>query len=355
MFFSASPDPQSLLELNCLVLGDQRNHIFPVKIAETESVGSLKKAIKEEKRPLFNHIAADALELWNVSEPIDQHLENNLEKANFHEKESLSPVDKLSKIFPNLPVEGCLHIVVWCPEDGKLRDSFCSDPVSLISENPEHGEQRDAVSSLQDRRMNLCEKRYQAPSSEGHFDTFRKEQAKEGRKIHCGRPIRLDRGVPASLFDETLSQFQYDLAHCVPTPADIRCFARLRRQLTEIFEKEIDRQTKLIEILREENIIPRGGNLNPNTIGKYTTDGDVRTTTPCCYGDFLYFVQEIKNEFSTGKAEPYMEAIHYWWAHIRQHIERTTSQVRDRLNFPAILLVHAGVLQFSLLLFNLTL
>ncbi|KAE9392036.1 hypothetical protein BT96DRAFT_944949 [Gymnopus androsaceus JB14] len=148
--------------------------------------------------------------------------------------------------------------------------------------------------------------------------------------------------IPASLFDETLSQFQYDLTHCVPTPADIRCFARLRRQLTEIFEKEIDRQTKLIEILREENIIPRGGNLNPNTIGKYTTDGDVRTTTPCCYGDFLYFVQEIKNEFSTGKAEPYMEAIHYWWAHIRQHIERKTSQVRDRLNFPAILLVHAG-------------
>ncbi|KAE9386907.1 hypothetical protein BT96DRAFT_803069, partial [Gymnopus androsaceus JB14] len=72
------------------------------------------------------------------------------------------------------------------------------------------------------------------------------------------------------------------------------------------------------------------------------TDGDIRTTTPCCYGDFLYFVQEIKNEFSTGKAEPYMEAIHYWWAHIRQHIERKTSQVRDRLNFPAILLVHAG-------------
>ncbi|KAE9386906.1 hypothetical protein BT96DRAFT_771244, partial [Gymnopus androsaceus JB14] len=107
--------PPHIAGLNCLVLGDKRNHIFPVKIAETESVGSLKEAIKEKKHAAFPHIDADALELWNVSEPVDQHLENNLEKANFREKESLSPVDKLSKIFPNLPVEGCLHIVVWCP------------------------------------------------------------------------------------------------------------------------------------------------------------------------------------------------------------------------------------------------
>ncbi|KAE9392048.1 hypothetical protein BT96DRAFT_754297, partial [Gymnopus androsaceus JB14] len=107
--------PPGIAGLNCLVLGDQRNHIFPVEIAGTKSVGSLKEVIKEKKHAAFPHIDADALELWNVSEPVDQHLENNLEKANFHGKESLSPVDKLSKIFPNLPVEGCLHIVVWCP------------------------------------------------------------------------------------------------------------------------------------------------------------------------------------------------------------------------------------------------
>ncbi|KAE9385381.1 hypothetical protein BT96DRAFT_1007092 [Gymnopus androsaceus JB14] len=110
---AASPDPQSLLELNCL----------------TETVGSLKEAVKGKKHPLFNHVAADNLILWRVSEVVDQNFEKNLENANFREKESLSPVDKLSKIFPNLPVEGCLHIVVWCPED----------------ENPEHGEQRDAI------------------------------------------------------------------------------------------------------------------------------------------------------------------------------------------------------------------
>ena len=125
MFSTASPNPQSLLELNCLVLGDQRTHIFPVKIAETESVGSLKKAIKEENPHLFNHVDARDLALWKVSEVVDENLERNLKEANFLEKESLSPVDKLSKVFPNLPVEGCLHIVVGPPHDGKLLSWSC--------------------------------------------------------------------------------------------------------------------------------------------------------------------------------------------------------------------------------------
>ncbi|KAJ3794318.1 hypothetical protein GGU11DRAFT_759257 [Lentinula aff. detonsa] len=119
---ATSPNPQPLLELNCLVLGDQRNHIFPVKIAKTKSVGSLKKAVKEKKRPLSNHVPADDLALWRVSEVVDQNLEDNLEKINFLEKESLSPADELYKVFSNLPVKGRLHIVVGWPIDESQQD-----------------------------------------------------------------------------------------------------------------------------------------------------------------------------------------------------------------------------------------
>ncbi|KAF8315288.1 uncharacterized protein EI90DRAFT_3293971 [Cantharellus anzutake] len=49
-----------ILELYCLIHGDGANHIFPVQIASTESVGTLKKAIKEEKFAL-PHIDADTL------------------------------------------------------------------------------------------------------------------------------------------------------------------------------------------------------------------------------------------------------------------------------------------------------
>jgi hypothetical protein len=52
--------------LNCLVLGDDPNHVFPVEIAPTRTVGGLKKAIKGEKKHTFEHIDADALVLWKV-------------------------------------------------------------------------------------------------------------------------------------------------------------------------------------------------------------------------------------------------------------------------------------------------
>lgn len=303
--------------------------------------------IKEETSRLFSHIDAKDLLLWKVSEAVDENLESNLKKSTFTEQNSLSPVDKLSQMFSDLSLEGHLQVVVGYSDDGKLRVFFMQQPplIDFVE-----GEQRDTVSplSLKARRLALCHaKKYKAPSSEGQFDIFRKAQEEEGCEMFCGRPVAKDKAVPASLFHETLSKFQHDLTHCTPTPDDIHCFTRLRFELTEIFLNEAECQDKMIKILREENVIPLGGNISPNTIGTFTTDGDARTTTPGYGLDFLYFVQEIKNEFSTGKAEPYMEAIHYWWAHVLQHILQKTSKIPDCLNFPAILLVNAGTLQRS--------
>jgi hypothetical protein len=61
-------EPQ--LDLNCLVLGDDISawRVFPVRIAKSETVGGLKKAIKKEKEPEFDDYAADRLDLWKVSD-----------------------------------------------------------------------------------------------------------------------------------------------------------------------------------------------------------------------------------------------------------------------------------------------
>jgi hypothetical protein len=40
----------STLELNCLVLGDDLSHIFTIEIADTKTVGTLRKVIKDEKK-----------------------------------------------------------------------------------------------------------------------------------------------------------------------------------------------------------------------------------------------------------------------------------------------------------------
>jgi hypothetical protein len=57
------------LELNCWVLGDgdDPGRIFTVEIANNKTVDALKKVIKDEKKPAFDHLAADSLNLWKVS------------------------------------------------------------------------------------------------------------------------------------------------------------------------------------------------------------------------------------------------------------------------------------------------
>lgn len=120
IFSTAPPDSQlPLLELNCLVLGESHNEVFPVEIAPTKSVGSLKEVIKQKTIRLFNHIDAKDLRLWKVSEVVDDNLENNLETANLPGQRTLSTIDKLSQVF-DLPVGDHLHIVVGRPAGGEL-------------------------------------------------------------------------------------------------------------------------------------------------------------------------------------------------------------------------------------------
>ena len=49
--------------LLCYVRDDDYKQAFPVKIGNDEDVGTLKEYIKEEKRPLFDHIPANSLVL----------------------------------------------------------------------------------------------------------------------------------------------------------------------------------------------------------------------------------------------------------------------------------------------------
>jgi hypothetical protein len=58
----ASPTCHTL-RLNCVAQGDGTYSIFPVKIAGTDSVGDLKKAIEVEK----GHVAHKTCTLWKVA------------------------------------------------------------------------------------------------------------------------------------------------------------------------------------------------------------------------------------------------------------------------------------------------
>ncbi|KAG1766753.1 hypothetical protein EV702DRAFT_980692 [Suillus placidus] len=56
-----------MYKLNCIVLGDDPSRIFAVDIGETQTVSELREVIQDEKKPEFDHIDADRLKLWKVS------------------------------------------------------------------------------------------------------------------------------------------------------------------------------------------------------------------------------------------------------------------------------------------------
>ncbi|KAG1837969.1 hypothetical protein DFJ58DRAFT_846251 [Suillus subalutaceus] len=108
------------LQLNCIVLGDVPRHVFEIKIAPTASVSALQQAIKDAKKPRFDHVAADSLKLWKVDLPVDDVLKRTLESLELNEMESISPVDEVLEVFDNAPQHKHLHIVIQCPPAGEL-------------------------------------------------------------------------------------------------------------------------------------------------------------------------------------------------------------------------------------------
>jgi hypothetical protein len=102
----------SIFELNCLVHGDDPRNVFPVKITSTESVGTLKDAIKAVRKPTFDHLRADALKLWKVSIAVADGFKENAKQVEVKNEEALSPVDPLSNKFTDTPARNHVHIMV---------------------------------------------------------------------------------------------------------------------------------------------------------------------------------------------------------------------------------------------------
>jgi hypothetical protein len=102
-------------ELNCCVLGEGVQNVFLVEVPRSKTVSALKEVIKEKNQQAFKGVDARSLDLWKVFIPVDQGLEEKLNDIELNDNESLSPVDKLSKVFLGSPEERHLHIIVRSP------------------------------------------------------------------------------------------------------------------------------------------------------------------------------------------------------------------------------------------------
>ena len=72
--------------------------VFTIKILRTENVSILKKLIKDEKSPIFDHIPNDSLVLWKSSIPFSRNLKEDVEALNLGDDNSLLPVEILSHL-----------------------------------------------------------------------------------------------------------------------------------------------------------------------------------------------------------------------------------------------------------------
>ncbi|KAK2460127.1 hypothetical protein APHAL10511_007806 [Amanita phalloides] len=124
----AAPDPTQLLSLNCFVLGDDLNELFTVKIGKDKNVSILRDLIKEEKKPVFDHVAASKLDLFQVSVPVDDNFDERLKNTHLEPLKFFTP---LSQLFPHVRGDH-IHIVVQGPAGDVIR---AFDPMQLLSLN----------------------------------------------------------------------------------------------------------------------------------------------------------------------------------------------------------------------------
>ena len=102
------------LSLNCLVLGDELEKIFTVKIDKTENVSILKDLIKEKKAPHLDHVAASELDLWMVDRCLDER-KLGAELVLDTQSKLSPPRKKLSSFFNGTVDDERLHIIAKAP------------------------------------------------------------------------------------------------------------------------------------------------------------------------------------------------------------------------------------------------
>jgi hypothetical protein len=123
----------AFLYLNCLVRGEGRDDILMIKIARSESVSTLQQNIKAAKYPnsdihppkLWKVLCLDQVgDIYadgrcQVDFPINDEVINMLRNSGPLDPDKgfyqLSPIDKLSRVFPTDPIDEHLHIIVQSP------------------------------------------------------------------------------------------------------------------------------------------------------------------------------------------------------------------------------------------------
>ncbi|KAG2045763.1 hypothetical protein BDR06DRAFT_1015318 [Suillus hirtellus] len=375
------------LKLNCIVLGDNPHCIFPLNIEWTEIVGDLKEVIKEKKRPEFDHVATDCLELWKVDLPINEMIEQNLNNLTLDPMKSLSPVDEMVEIFPDAPLHKYLHIIIQCLPAVSSRllhlklncIVFSDDPCHIFPVNVEQmktvGDLKNVIKvakkpefdhvatnrlelwkvkidwnniDLQnaiidrgvklhlltelsnvfangiecgcihivvqhpavaqqipavDQRIAYLKKGTGSPSASAKPSAFSMKQ--DQQEYLCNCPCRAADLVPITLLEPIFTEFMDDCQNHQPTVHDNNIVLQLSEKMASFYPNELAQMNTFWQVLQDYSII-----LNASMVGstECMTDRHLLSTN----GQFVLMIIEGKNEIRSGTVKPFMEAMLYY-------------------------------------------
>ncbi|KAG1883545.1 uncharacterized protein F5891DRAFT_1203239, partial [Suillus fuscotomentosus] len=222
-------------------------------VERTKTVGDLKNVIKVAKKPEFDHVAADRLELWKVKINLN---DIDLRNAIIDGGIELHPLTELSDVFADGIERGCIHI--------------------KGAGSPSAGAKPSAFSTKQDQQEYLC-----------------------------NRPRRAADPVPITLLEPIFAEFVDDCQKYEPTVHDNDFVLQLSEKMASFYPNELARMNTFRQVLRDYGII-----LNASMVGSTgcTTDRHILSTN----GQFVLMIIEGKNEIGSGTAEPFMEAMLYY-------------------------------------------
>ncbi|KAG9312767.1 hypothetical protein JVU11DRAFT_7204 [Chiua virens] len=335
------------LVLNCWVRGHDIGHVFPVKIPSTETVASLKKAIKSEKPVDFGAVDAEKLDLCKISLPYDNHLSQALKELASDRTTLLTPMAVLSGIFGEAPPPKHVHVII--------------EPPHVSASSLQANESDDALTLLVQSfiRTTTITSRSLTPSQTAKSSEYAKFQSEDRRILDCRssavKPVNTV-APPIQLFHPAFAYFSskaFDPAYDVPDSV-VREVRDLMAEFSLIFTKENARQSHLKSLLSAAINYPL---TSENNSDKTLPDFVVRSS--CGASPTYLVVGEEKNEFGDGGSDPSAQAAFSFMRTVSQHEVKVTiprslppcftgafsaqmEKLRLKCCCPAFIIAHAG-------------
>lgn len=325
--FPNAPDPEHLhivirplhLNLNCVVIDDP-DYAFEVKIALTESVSALQNAIKDAKKPEFDHVAANHLKVWQVKiKPNDLYLLDVIEDQGV----ALKSLTEISEAFADGVEHGYIHVIVRQSAvvqgevktnyTTKLNEEFKNASSHFNYPSPSAAAKSKEYCSIQRGPRELCDGRY---AHEKPADTT---------------------APPIQLFNPAFAYFSskaFDPEYVVPDEV-LRDIQNLMPTFAAIHPSGNDRKVNLTPLL--EKVIQQTLLYTKSRHGGYIHDAvavHVHDHIPI----HLVVVEE-KNEVGDGGSDPSVQAS-FSFVHLTRDSQYT--ELRSKCNCPTFLVAHAG-------------